>query len=221
MNLCWLRQEKNIWKPPSGVIQKRGAEKKKEMCEFISWKEMPDGSIWFLTEKMIYHTKRGGELRRHTTQEDWVGHGAIDFYYEDERFNGVQKECTDFSTPDNFPPEIVNAILAGEMALPGVKFPKGLLRGALYWEHEKKCNILLAVEYVKKCNILYAEHVKQSTPLAVEYVTQCDILYTEHVKKRNAMDLGQWELFKNPDNRAEAWCRKDNIRGREATNEGV
>ena len=114
------------------------------MCQFISWKEMPDGKVRFLTEKMIYHTRRGAELRRHTCREDWVGHGAIDFYYDDERGHGTQKECTDFSSPTNFPGEIVEAIKAGEMALPSEVFPVGLLKSTVYADYQKKWDAIYA-----------------------------------------------------------------------------
>jgi hypothetical protein len=189
------------------------------MCEFISWKEMPDGTIRFLTKTMLYHTRRGGELRRHTSQEDWVGHGAIDFYYEDERANGVQKECTDFSSPDNFPPVIVDAILSGEMALPGVYVPEGLLRAPLYEEYKKKCDVLdaeykkkcdvLDAEYVKKRDALYEEYVKKRDAVYEEYVKKCAPLYAEYVKKCAPLYAECWELFKNPENRSEAWCKKE------------
>ena len=43
-----------------------------------------------------------------------MGHGAIDFYFEIDPKKGINRECTDFSTPDNFPSEIATAIKTGK-----------------------------------------------------------------------------------------------------------
>ena len=113
------------------------------MCDFISWKEITtaDGGaeILFLTYEDIYNTKRGRELQKYTTGDDFVGHGAIDFYYE-LNGKGINKECTDFSSPNNFPPVIADAIKAGKFYLLGT--PMGLLlpakRAPLYADYEAK-----------------------------------------------------------------------------------
>ena len=165
------------------------------MCEYISWKEMPDGSCRFLTNKMLYHTRRGAELRRHNPDcpDDWVGHGAIDFYYDDKRDSGIQRECTDFYTPNNFPSVIVEAIKAGEMELPGVVFPEGLLKAALY------------AAYRKKRDVLYAAYEKKRAPLYADYKKKRDALYADYEKKWAALDAEMWKLFANPKNRMKAW----------------
>jgi hypothetical protein len=120
------------------------------MCEFISWKEIktPTGTeILFLTRDDIFNTSRGAELRQHTTPEDFVGHGAIAFYYQIAANKGINRECTDFSTPDNFPPEIVAAIKAGKMLGMVDFFPNGLLRAPLYADYEAKRDALLGEQW--------------------------------------------------------------------------
>ena len=83
------------------------------MCERYSWIEK-DGNVLFLTPDQVYNSKRGRELRKHTKDpQDYHGHGAIRFYYNLE--NGKEKECEDFSTPDNFPPVLAEAIKSGIM----------------------------------------------------------------------------------------------------------
>ena len=98
------------------------------MCEFISWKEVKTAEgteIFFLTYDDIYNTKRGKELRDYTKNDgDLIGHGAIDYFY-DLKGRGANKECTDFSTPKNFPDQIVEAIKRGKFYLLGA--PVGLL----------------------------------------------------------------------------------------------
>jgi len=106
------------------------------MCKLVNWKEMTDGRILFLTADMIYHTERGKELQKYNLRkEDWIGHGAIDFYYMFNREEGVQRECTNFLTPDNFPPEIVAAIKAGEFR--GLGIVEGLLNEEALAAYEK------------------------------------------------------------------------------------
>ena len=103
------------------------------MCEFISWIEK-DKDVLFLTYNDIYNTKRGKELQVHCKNpDDLTGHGAIRFYYSLK--NGTEKECTDFSTPDNFPAEIVKAVKKGLFA--GLGVGEGLLTAGAYAEYLK------------------------------------------------------------------------------------
>ena len=83
------------------------------MCERYSWINR-DGSVYFLTANDVFHTKRGKQLQQYSLRrEDWHGHGATRWYYD--FVDGADRECTDFSTPSNFPKEIVKAIKAGDM----------------------------------------------------------------------------------------------------------
>src|SRR3989304_3192043 len=108
------------------------------MCVFISWKEVrrTDGAteILFLTYDDIYNSKRGKKLQQHTTPDDFVGHGAIDFFYELDG-KGVKKECTDFSSPSKFPVVIAEAIKTGKFYLMGI--PLGLLSPSALADCEK------------------------------------------------------------------------------------
>ena len=85
------------------------------MCDFISWYE-EDGAVIFLTDDDL-ETKEGKELRKYLGDRftcDIYGHGAIKKFYELKGWgfpDGMQqKECNDFSTPNNFPPQIIEAI---------------------------------------------------------------------------------------------------------------
>ena len=84
------------------------------MCEFMSWIEY-QGKIYFLDDNKL-NTKEGRELLQYLGDrkyEDIPGHGAILHYYPELKHKGKDKECTDFSTPDNFPSKIVEAIKKG------------------------------------------------------------------------------------------------------------
>ena len=88
------------------------------MCEFVSWVEHED-KLYYLTANLL-NTKEGRALKKflaalpcvHGTQyyEDIKGHGAIERYFG---ISGKHYECTDFSSPKNFPAEIVKALKAG------------------------------------------------------------------------------------------------------------
>ena len=112
------------------------------MCEFISWKEVPcpGGStqILFLTHDDIHNSSRGIELQRHTEPDDFTGHGAIAFYYEIDAKKGRNRECEDFSSPANFPPEVVAALKAGKMWGMADYFPNGLLSDTLDADYKAK-----------------------------------------------------------------------------------
>ncbi len=84
------------------------------MCDLISWYELPNGKIRFLTEKQLFKTERGQALlKEYPDPKDWCGHQIIKEYYH-SRVNGKGCECTDFSSPSNFPHEIAQAIKVGE-----------------------------------------------------------------------------------------------------------
>jgi len=157
------------------------------MCEFVSYIEMPDGEIRFLTADMIFKTRRGKELQRHDPNRDaWVGHGAIMFYYEMTERQGKQRECTDFSTPDNFPKKIVIAIKAGKMAIKGVPFPVGLLTAPLYADYEAKRDALYA-DYEAKRDALDADYEAKRAPLYADYEAKRAPLYADYKAKRDAL----------------------------------
>jgi len=113
------------------------------MCEFISYIEKGRGKnkkTYFLTGEQVFNSVRGTALQEYTkSKDDLTGHGAIRWFYELE--GGTERECTDFSKPDNFPTEIVEAIKKGEMR--GFPFPRGLLSTPLDADYTAKCDALV------------------------------------------------------------------------------
>ncbi len=104
------------------------------MCEFISFIKKGK-KIYFLDYDKIYNTEKGRLLQKETSKDDYIGHGAIRFYYGLEQDEGKNCECTDFSTPKNFPNEIVIAIKEGRFR--GMATPGELLTQPALAEYEK------------------------------------------------------------------------------------
>ena len=130
------------------------------MCERYSW-IMIDGKAVFLTAHDVYHTKRGRELRKHTpSSDDWHGHGAIRWYEGIPNKKGVDRECTDFSSPRNFPPELALAIKDGKMWGFGItKKMVCMLRKSARAEYNKAYSTARA-ECEKACSTAYAKYNK-------------------------------------------------------------
>lgn len=192
-------------------------EKRREiarMSEFISWKEVTtadgDTEILFLTHDQIYNSKRGRELQKHTTPDDYIGHGAIAFYYEIDPKIGVDKECTDFSSPNNFPSAITEAIKAGRFYL--LAEPKQLLtkksRNSLDDDYEAKLKPLYD-DYWAKLKPLDDDYLAKLKPLYGDYEAKRKPLYDDYLAKRKPLDDDYktrfWELFSNPQNRPSVW----------------
>jgi len=189
------------------------------MCNFISWKEIDD-QILFLTSNDIYNTKRGQELQKHTNEVDFVGHGAIAFFYEIDPNKGTNRECRDFSSPSNFPPVIAEAIKAGKMSL-GVS--EQLLTPEAWGEYEKitkpalaeydKTRLAAWAEYEKIRNAALAKYYKIVKPALAKYEKIRDAARAEYEKICNAALAKYektylaafWTLFSNPLNRPEIW----------------
>jgi len=151
------------------------------MCEFISWIEK-DGKNYFLTSADLA-SKRGIELREHCgDDDDLVGHGALRWFYGGFE-GGVQRECTDFSTPLNFPAEIVEAIKAGKFR--GMGCPVGLLNDAARAEFDKIVDPARA-ECVKIVNAARAEYDKVRYAARAEYDKIVDAAWAERDKIVNA-----------------------------------
>lgn len=93
------------------------------MCKFISWVQKGD-KAYFLTYHQLFETEKGKELLvGGVSYDDACGHGTIRLFYGLERDEGVNMECSNFSSPANFPPEIVKAIKEGKMRGMGVPVP--------------------------------------------------------------------------------------------------
>ena len=90
------------------------------MCEFISWIE-DCKEIYFLTCNDL-NTKEGRKLVKELKDnksfyDDISGHGAIRKYFNLKLNQGKNKECSDFSNPNNFPPQIIKQIKNGNMQI--------------------------------------------------------------------------------------------------------
>ena len=158
------------------------------MCEFVSWIEVKD-KILFLTAYDIFETKQGRKLQACCqSPDDYMGHGAIRFFYEISSNTGINRECTDFSSPDNFPPEIGKAIKEGKMR--GLGLSKQLLLPRAWAEYKKIEQPALA-EYEKIQQSAWAEYEKIEQPALAEY---------EKIRQPVF-----WDLFANPKNRVKKW----------------
>ena len=103
--------------------------RERKMSEFVSYIKVND-VLFYLTKKE-FNSKRGLELKAHLGSQyyqDGMGHGAVNWFF-DLKGKGEHKECTDFSSPSNFPTEIAEAIKAGAFA---VGYGKGLLTAAAW-----------------------------------------------------------------------------------------
>src|SRR5574337_117944 len=156
------------------------------MCDFISWIEFKS-DILFLTYHDIFETERGKELRVYCqSADDLIGHGAIRWYYDIK--GGKERECTDFSTPANFPERIIRALKNGEFS--GLAIAPQLLEQSAWAEYEKVIQPALA-EYDKVRQSAWAEYDKVRQSAWAEY---------EKVRQKRF-----WGLFETPENRIEAW----------------
>ena len=148
------------------------------MCEFISWTEYK-GKLYYISNYEL-NTPDGQALRRklnYDFYEEIKGHGAIKTYFGLPHSKCKDNECSDFSTPNNFPAEIAEKIKAGEFSEIGVA--EGLLTQPARAEYEK-------VEQPARAEY---EKVKQSA-------------WAEYKKvKQSAF----WKLYADPKNRIEAW----------------
>ena len=166
------------------------------MCEFISWVKY-NNKPYFLTYDLIHNTPRGDIIqKRFPGAGELVGHSAIRAYFElDER--GINKECTDFSSPTNFPSEIATALTTGQFR--GSITPNVLAiltTDALkeYAEREKAY-----AEWEKAS----AEREKADAELKKAYA-ELKKAYAE-LKKAYAVNNIFSEIIALPENRIEAW----------------
>jgi hypothetical protein len=172
------------------------------MCEFVSWIEKGQGEkkkVIFLTGKQVFETKKGQQLFKDLSNDDFIGHGGIRRYYGLEQDEGRNKECTDFSSPENFPLVIANAIKNGEMR--GMPIVEQLLNTPAWAECNKICNTARA-ECNKICNTAWAEYNKICNTAWAEYNK---IYNTARAEYNKICTTAFWDLFADPDNRIGAW----------------
>ena len=157
------------------------------MCEFLSWIEKGD-KVYFLTGKQVYDTPKGKALKEwsQNIEDDKTGHGAIRFYYN--IVGGEDKECSDFSTPDNFPPVIAKAIKVEKMRRMGIS--KQLLTQQA-WAEYKKIEQPAGAEYDKIRQQAWAEYDKIRQQALAEY--------------NKIRQQAFWDFFAVIENRNPAW----------------
>jgi DNA-binding cell septation regulator SpoVG len=202
------------------------------MCEFLSWIEtVIDGEThyFYLTQREL-RDKRGRELAKRRG-DNINGHGAIREYYDLDNV-GRNRECTDFSTPDNFPLSIVADIKAG--AFCGFGISTELLTPAADAEYEKvqqpadaeyrevvqpayaeyrKIEQAAWAEYREVVQPAFAEYRKVVQPALAEYREVVQPAFAEYEKVRQAAlaeyekvrRAAFWNLFADPENRPEVW----------------
>ena len=134
------------------------------MCHFISWIEL-NKEIYFLDDLKL-NTKEGRKLLNAEYKDDILGHGAIRHYYPELGDRGKDYECEYFSSPDNFPGEIVEAIKKGLFR--GFSVATGILTESAWAEYDKIERAAWA-EYEEIEQSALAEKVKIGRPAWAEY----------------------------------------------------
>jgi len=139
------------------------------MCEFVSWVEYND-EIYFLQNKDL-GTKEGELLLRPEVIDDLCGHGAIRSYYPELKNKGANKECVNFSSPANFPAEIVEGIKTGVLSRIGICLEVLTIKGRAEYEKIKQPAM---AEYRKIEQSAWAEYrkIKQSARAEYEKIEQ-------------------------------------------------
>jgi hypothetical protein len=152
--------------------------------------------------------------------EDITGHGAIEHYFG---IKGKHCECTNFSSPKNFPAEIVKAMKSGAFRGIGIPDASQVLtkkayadyyskRAPLYADYLSKRDALDA-DYQSKRDALYADYLSKRAPLYADYLSKRAPLYADYQSKRAPLyadylskryDLF-WDIFMDKKNRAKAW----------------
>ena len=162
------------------------------MCEFISWKSY-EGKNYYLTNEDL-ETKAGKELLKPEFVADICGHGAIEHYYPELKGKGSNEECSDFSSPNNFPKEIVKALKQGKLTKIGIVLD--ILNDAGRQEYEKIEQSALA-EYKKIQQPAYAEYEKIQQSAWAEYEKIQQPAWAEY-KKIEQPALAEYEKIKQP-----------------------
>ena len=175
------------------------------MCEFLSavkGKTKTGRDKWyFLTHALIHGTPRGELLQQKYGGDDLIGHSAIREFFHLR--SGDNWECTDFSTPANFPPIIVKAIKDGEFK--GFGTPPRLLSGPAGAEYEKSRQAAWA-EYRKVQQAASAEYEKVQQPAWAEYRKVQQAASAEYEKVRQAA-VAECEKVQQP-----AWAEYEEVR---------
>ena len=169
------------------------------MCHFISWIDL-EGQLYYLTSKEL-RSKRGRELKEYLGSayaEDVVGHGAIDWYF-DLKGRGVHKECMVFSSPANFPDEIVKAIKSG--AFKGMGVCPEILNESAKADYEKiRQSAWADYEKIEQSAWADYEKIRQSAQADYEKIEQS--AWADYQKIEQS---AFWRLAIDAKNRSAAW----------------
>jgi len=153
------------------------------MCEFLSAVKAQDkrgnDKWYYLTHRLIHDTPRGKLLQKKYGGDELIGHSAIREYFGIREGQGENWECTDFSTPENFPPVLVEAIKKGEFR--GTTAPVGLLTRQAQDKQEEAEQPALA-EYEKVRQLASAEYKKAEQPAWEEYEKVRQLAWAEYNK---------------------------------------
>ena len=118
------------------------------MCEFLSWIELPNGELRYISNYEL-NTREGQRLKKSLGPDfrnEIVGHGAIKEFFGLRNHAGKDRECFDFSDPNNFPKEIIRKIKKGEFSQIGICTD---LLTPIAWEEYNKIEQTAWEEYDK------------------------------------------------------------------------
>jgi len=167
------------------------------MCNFISWIEHK-GNVYFLDDSKL-NTRQGKELLRPEYISDLSGHGAIRHFYSELGDKGINRECENFTTPNNFPPVIVSAIKKGKFINFGICL--NILTQPARAEYEKIEQPARA-EYEKIKQPAWAEYEKITQSAWAEYEKIKQPAWAEYEKiKQPAF----WRIARKKENRINVW----------------
>ena len=183
------------------------------MCDFVSWIETKN-RVLFLTDANIRDWERAGDRPACPDKSERVGHGAIRLFYGLNETDGINKECTNFSSSSNFPVPIAKAIKDGKITC-NLVFPKGLASDELYADYTAKRSLLYA-DYIAKLKPLDDAYYAKRNPLEDAYDAQRNLLdadydakrtmvYDAYAAKRTILNDVCWDKFKEIKNRAPVW----------------
>ena len=184
------------------------------MCEFISavkgTGKAGNNKWYYLTHDLIHNTPTGQLLQQKYGGADLLGHSAIREYFALRDGWGENWECTDFSTPNNFPDEIVSAIKRGEFR--GLGHPSALLTEPAEKLYNETIDTAwkLYEETIAPVRKLYEETLATAWKLYNETIDTAGKLYDETIDtawkvQNETVDTAFWDFFAVADNRAKAW----------------
>ena len=165
------------------------------MCQFLSWIEYK-GKLYYFSDYEV-NSSDGRRLCRslgNIFHEEIKGHGVIREYFGLSYKQGKNYECEDFSTPDNFPIELVEKIKKGKFSQIGVS--EQLLKQPALAEYEKIRQSAWA-EYKKIEQPAWAEYEKIRQPALAEYEKIEQPALAEYKKIRQPA-LAEYEKIEQP-----------------------